>query len=70
MANGQQKNRYELGDTFVCTCGAERTLTGMYLAAHWDELMGFTCEKCGKSYDMRRGMIWPVRNRKDGGRNG
>lgn len=48
---------FELGSKFPCACGEMHELTGVYLAAHWNELLTHECEKCGTVHELRGGRI-------------
>lgn len=47
-------DKKEMPKGFTCQCG-EVEEYGPYVAAHWREVLIFTCPKCGTKYDILKG---------------
>ena len=43
-----------------CECG-EHSAFSVWVYAHWDEDLIFTCDKCKKKYALKRGVATPMR---------
>lgn len=44
------------GNGIKCDCGHFEKF-GLYVHAHWNDILTYTCEKCGNKCDIRRGDI-------------
>lgn len=67
MAEDQNEKR-----GVTCSCGHYEPFS-VYVHAHWDERLTYTCDKCQAVYNVRAGRVTPVRKpprktRKDGKR--
>lgn len=40
------------GKYMRCACGT-KTVFGLYVAAHYNELLDFSCDGCGQAYSVR-----------------
>jgi len=58
----QEDKRLKKG--FTCKCGQYEEF-GLYVAAHWDEVLIFTCPSCQRQYKVLRGVVRPVRKRRN-----
>lgn len=52
ISNNQQN------EGFFCECGEFHEF-GVYVMAHWDELLIHTCDKCGRQHEVKRGWVTP-----------
>ena len=51
----------DMPEGFNCaTCG-KRHEFGMYVAAHWDELLTHTCDSCGAQHHVQRGVAEQIK---------
>lgn len=60
-----QHGPFDLGDKWQCDCGKIHSLSGGYLAAHWELPLTFVCDKCSAKYRVQDGhieQISPSRN--------
>lgn len=53
-------DKYKLKDHWICLCGQEHSLSGAYLAAHWDIELIYTCDNCKRIYTFRSGKVLSI----------
>ena len=53
----------EIPKGFTCECGKFHDF-GVYVMAHWSELLVHTCPECGRRHDVQRGRVALKRERK------
>lgn len=59
----EEKENKKVKKGFTCKCGRYEEF-GLYVAAHWDEQLIFTCPDCEKRYKVLRGIAKLIRKRK------
>lgn len=48
--------RITVSSGFDCECGEHHAFSG-WVAAHWDEELSHTCNKCGRKHTLKSGFI-------------
>lgn len=50
--------------SYTCPCGAAHACRSVWAAAHWDETLRHTCQQCGRTNDIRSGVVLRSKVRK------